>query len=130
MAELFESGKTLEEVGAQFGVSRQRVHQILSAQGYHRYDGGKSFKGYMRHKQYAEDLERRWTVPDKRVAPLFLELGERLETSDARKALKELLMWLANSPDDRVYTKSAILQQVEYLTRAPGAPATSVEQKG
>ena len=69
-------------------------------------------------------------MPDKRVAPLFLELGERLETSDARKALKELLMWLANSPDDRVYTKSTILQQVEYLTRAPGAPATSVEQKG
>ena len=69
-------------------------------------------------------------MPDKRVAPLFLELGERLETADGRKVLKDLLRWLANSEDAKTYTKSLLLQQLEYLTRAPDAPATSVEQNG
>ena len=55
-------------------------------------------------------------MPDKRVAPLFLELGERLEKVDGRKVLKELLMWLANSQDDKPYSKSQLLQQLDRLT--------------
>ena len=60
-------------------------------------------------------------MPDKRVAPLFLELGERLETADGRKVLKAFLVWLADSVDDKTYTKSQLLQQLERLT----APAPS-----
>lgn len=40
MAELFRSGKTLQEIGDQFGVTRQRVHGVLKRQGITWRDGG------------------------------------------------------------------------------------------
>ena len=40
MAELFRSGKTLQEIGERFGVTRQRVHGVLKRQGITWRDGG------------------------------------------------------------------------------------------
>lgn len=40
IAAMFKSGRTLQEIGNEFKVSRERVRQIISRQGIHREDGG------------------------------------------------------------------------------------------
>lgn len=44
MVEMYKSGKSLEEIGAEYGVSRERVRQILTALGVGRMDGGSTMK--------------------------------------------------------------------------------------
>ena len=41
MAELYKSGRTQDEVAAQFGVTRQRVQQLIAKLGVGKADGGK-----------------------------------------------------------------------------------------
>lgn len=41
MASMFRDGKTLEYIGAQFGLTRERVRQILKVAGVHRTEGGR-----------------------------------------------------------------------------------------
>lgn len=42
-AVLFRSGMTFEAIGSRYGVSRERVRQVLARKGVRRYDGGKHF---------------------------------------------------------------------------------------
>lgn len=44
MAEMYKSGKSLEEVGAKYGITRERARQILTAHGIGRMDGGATIK--------------------------------------------------------------------------------------
>lgn len=51
-------------------------------------------------------------MPRVRLGPKFLELGQRLESADAKQVLKDFLFWLANTSTDVHYTKSAILDEL------------------
>lgn len=63
MGQLFESGRTYAEIGLAFNLSRQRVHQILSAVGYSGEDGGAAIvwnvrRSELREKQEKEHIEK------------------------------------------------------------------------
>lgn len=60
MAALFENGTTLEAIGAEFGISRQRVHQILNAAGYSREDGGQTAACETRRAERIAEQDRRY----------------------------------------------------------------------
>lgn len=48
MVERFRNGETLASIGAAFGISRQRVEQLLSRHGLSRKDGGAAMRGARR----------------------------------------------------------------------------------
>lgn len=66
MEALYRSGQTLEQVGQKYGVTRERVRQLISARGVTRLDGGKAVERFLRthdiiakEKAYLEDRDRR-----------------------------------------------------------------------
>jgi len=52
--DLYKSGVTLAKIGEQFGVSRERIRQVLSAYGLTRADGGQSVVADAKRKEMAE----------------------------------------------------------------------------
>lgn len=46
MVEMYKAGSTLEEVGAKFGISRERVRQIIKALSVDRLDGGGAIRSF------------------------------------------------------------------------------------
>lgn len=54
MCRLYQDGKTLEEVGAVFGVTRERVRQILKRAGLSSTDGGAAARGRRRRRAALE----------------------------------------------------------------------------
>lgn len=57
MVDLYRSGFTLEEVGAKFGVGRERVRQVISKRGVSKKDGG-AFVGAIERAKQAESERR------------------------------------------------------------------------
>ena len=60
MARLFEAGKTFEDIGSQFQLSRQRVQQILAPLGYNKTTGGKFMLGVQRRAKLLEKRDQRY----------------------------------------------------------------------
>jgi len=60
MREMYLSGKTLQEIGDEFGVTRERIRQILKQLGLKREDGGITIKTKPnKEKRLLEKLEKR-----------------------------------------------------------------------
>jgi hypothetical protein len=56
---LYRDGKTLEEIGGVYGISRERVRQLLSRRGLSRRDGGQSVRASRRAFKIAETSNAR-----------------------------------------------------------------------
>jgi hypothetical protein len=54
IANLYRDGKTLEEIGETYGISRERVRQLVSRAGINRQDGGQAIRAARRAEQIAE----------------------------------------------------------------------------
>lgn len=59
MAELYRSGKTLEQIGVEYGVTRERVRQVLKPLGLSRKDGGVAVRYGERWRSETELRQRR-----------------------------------------------------------------------
>lgn len=59
MADLFLSGMTLTQIGLKYGLSRERVRQIISPLGLRRHDGGKALQSreVAHQKRVARDIK-------------------------------------------------------------------------
>lgn len=57
MADLYRKGKTLQEIGDLYGVSRERVRQLIKKLGVSRHDGGIHLRGKL-HAQRRADIKR------------------------------------------------------------------------
>lgn len=57
MAALYKSGITLQEIGAAYGITRERVRQLLAGIGISRYEGGQSISAQQRRRAYQTRLE-------------------------------------------------------------------------
>lgn len=58
MKEMFLRGKTLAEVGAAFGITRERVRQVLTKVGITRLDGGAAMRSLRNIRDKAEKIDR------------------------------------------------------------------------
>jgi len=63
IAGMWKAGIVMEDIAAQYGVTRQRIHQILKRQGLEREDGGKAITRFRQAheivtKQRREEMER------------------------------------------------------------------------
>lgn len=60
MASMFRQGCTLQKIGDQFGLTRERVRQVLKSQGLTRDDGGQAFPREMKLAAKAAAIEARF----------------------------------------------------------------------
>lgn len=58
LAEEYRSGKTLAEIGTAYGVSRERIRQLLKGVGVTGLDGGRTFKTLVNLRYKADPLDR------------------------------------------------------------------------
>lgn len=81
MRDMYKSGKTLEQVGAAFGVTRERVRQILQKQfEFSRADGGQAVKSFLGVRDKSEKNAQKLAA---RVARDFAKWGMPTEQLDA-----------------------------------------------
>lgn len=80
---LYKFGKTLEEIGSKYGVTRERIRQILKRNGLSRLDGGMTIRTF---KRIPERVERERTERGKREARCQKRWGMSLDEYQAHVA--------------------------------------------
>lgn len=67
LAEMYKSGMTLAEIGARFGITRERVRQIVSALGVTASDGGQSVRSFKSTPDKVEKLRAKNEKTEARI---------------------------------------------------------------
>ena len=78
MCDLYREGKTLREIGILFGVSRERIRQIISALGVTRKDGGQTIGANETRARKKAEKERLFRQRAKRLGMPHTELRKHL----------------------------------------------------
>lgn len=78
MCDLYRGGKTLQAIGDVFGISRERVRQIVSSLGLKRSDGGQTIGANENRAKKKADRERKFKARAKHLGMSVTELKEHL----------------------------------------------------
>jgi hypothetical protein len=114
MCELYADGSTLDEIGALYGITRERVRQLVGRHGFNGKHGGKRIRGA---KRKAEREEQSAAARDARCAAMFgcdyatvVALNEGLTpwnkgalskkySMQRRNAIRRSIPWQFNYPE-------------------------------
>lgn len=71
LAEMYESGLTLAEIGSQFGITRERVRQIISRLGVTRLDGGQYMRAFRNTPDKVAKLREKTGKKEARISAIW-----------------------------------------------------------
>lgn len=71
LAEMYESGQTLAEIGNHFGITRERVRQIISNLGVTKFDGGKHVRSFQNTPDKVAKLREKNERAEARIRSLW-----------------------------------------------------------
>lgn len=79
VASRFKSGETLQEIANDYGLSRERVRQLLRKQGLTGIDGGRTIKSFLNHadkpKPKGDPFFRRYGMERAELGPEFADMS-------------------------------------------------------
>ena len=78
MAEMYTSGKTLVAIGREFGISAERVRQILSKIGISGVDGGRSISTAKKWAEYAVSQDARYMAKSGCTREQWLQIPRKI----------------------------------------------------
>lgn len=71
IAEKYKSGLTLSEIGKEYGVSRERIRQILSLFGLTRVDGGSSTRSILKCQEVSQKNKSKQEKKEKKIFSVY-----------------------------------------------------------
>lgn len=121
--ELREQGATLESIGAQFGLTRERVRQIVSRDG-----GAPAGLVRMRRRQAALDRVRAYTSthPGVDIADVASALGwSEAKVSSLLEPRERRLLRMASRTVSPVFSDAAVIDALRHAGELHGSPLSA-----